>query len=335
MVDGRAVVAVKAEGAAEADDDGRNIMLRVFFTTLVIFFIAGSVPTATFADQGQASQTVFKSPEEAMKALVDAVQADDKQKMLNILGSEGKDAISSGDEVADMNNRAKFVKSYQDKVNFVKEADRVSIIIGKDDYPMAIPLVKKGEGWVFNTKEGLQELLRRRIGRNELSSINSCYSYMRAQREYGSVDRTMEGIMQYAQKFCSTPGKRDGLYWEVTEGEQPSPLGASYAAAAGEGYKSGEVCFFSPVPYHGYIYKILTGQGASAPGGAYNYVINGRMVGGFALVVWPAQYGVSGVMTFIVNQNGIVFEKNLGPGTDKIARAMTEYNPDATWSRAQ
>jgi hypothetical protein len=312
----------------------KSIVIGEFIVVAALLFAPVTI-SALFAQEQTQAQAVFKSPEEAMKALVDAVQSDNNQKMLTILGPEGKNAISSGDEVADKNHHAKFVNSYQEKVSFVKDKDRVSVILGKDNWPMAIPLVKKDDVWVFDTHAGLQELLKRRIGRNELSAINFCKNYVLAQIEYAKVDRTMEGVMQYAQKFCSTPGERDGLYWEVAAGEQPSPLGPSYAVAAGEGYKSKDTCSSSPAPYHGYNYKILTAQSAVAPGGAYNYVINGHMVGGFALAAWPAEYGTSGIMTFIVNQNGIVYEKDFGPDTAKIIKSITVYNPDQTWRRAQ
>ncbi len=317
-----------------------NIMDRkqIFFSA---FIVAAALSfnclifAPLFAGQLIQTQAVFKSPEEAMKALVDAVQAEDLQKELNILGPEGKDAISSGDEVADKINHVKFVKSYQEKVGFVKDKGSISVILGKDDWPMAIPIVQKKGGWAFDTQAGLQELLKRRIGRNELNAIKTSLDYVKAQREYAAIDRNLDGIMEYAQKFCSITGKRDGLYWETSEGEAPSPLGLLFAAAAGEGYRSGQTCFITPVPYHGYLYKMLTAQGEDASGGAYNYVINGHMVAGFALAAWPAEYRVSGVMTFIVNQNGIVYEKDLGPDTAALAKAITVYNPDQTWGRAE
>jgi hypothetical protein len=311
---------------------------RVFFNVLIVIALilyTSVLSSPLFAEQATQAQTVFQSPEEAMKALVDAVQADNTQKVMTILGPDGKDVVYSGDEVADKDNHAKFVKEYQEKVKFVADKDRISVIIGNDSYPMAIPLVKKDAGWVFDTPAGREEILKRRIGRNELSSIKVCQEYVQAQREYSSVDRNLNGVIEYAQRFCSTPGKRDGLYWEVPETEAPSPIDPLIAAAAGEGYASGKVCDITPEPYHGYIYKILTAQGSDAPGGAYSYVINGNMVAGFALVAWPAEYEVSGVMTFIVNQNGIIYEKDLGTRTDEIVKAMTEYNPDPTWSRAQ
>jgi len=309
--------------------------ITYFFASIAAFLFIAVVFSPLLAAQEKAAQIVFHSPEEAMKVFVEAIQADDMQKVLAILGPQGKDIIYSGDEVADKNNHAKFVKSYQEKVNFVKDKDVVSVIIGKDDYPLAIPIIKKEGGWVFDINTGLQELLKRRIGRNELSAINACRTYVQAQREYISAQRSQDGIMQYAQKFCSAPGKRDGLFWQEAQGEPPSPLGPVFVAASQEGYTPGEVCMISPAPYHGYHYKILAAQGIDAPGGQYSYLINGYMVAGFALIAWPAEYSVSGVMTFIVNQNGIVYEKNFGPRTDELARAVTEYNPDSTWSRAE
>jgi len=281
----------------------------------------------------EGKQKVFGSPEDAMKALAETARAGDTKGMMAILGPEGEDILSSGDEVADKNALEQFVKAYQEKVDFVKEKeDRVSIIIGNDNWPFPIPIVRRGESWVFDTKAGREEVLSRRIGRNELNAIQVCGAYVEAQREYASTDRERDGIIQYAQKVISDPYRRNGLYWEVGEGEIESPLGPLFAKAAQAGYTKKDE---KPIPYHGYYYKILKGQGMSAPGGAYKYVINGHMVAGFGLLAWPAEYGVSGVMTFVVNQNGMVYEKDLGPKTEAVARAMTLYNPDRTWRRAQ
>jgi hypothetical protein len=281
----------------------------------------------------EVKQKVFGSPEEAMKTLVETVKAGDRKGMMAILGPEGEDIIESGDEVADKNAQEQFVRAYQEKVDFVKEKeDRVSIIVGKDHWPLPIPIVKRGEGWVFDTKAGREEMINRRVGRNELKAIQVCLTYVEAQREYATTDRGRDGIIQYAQKIASDKDRRNGLYWEVAEGEVPSPLGPLAAKAAAEGYRrAGD----KPTPFHGYYYKILKGQGMSAPGGAYQYVINGHMVAGFALVAWPAEYDVSGVMTFIVNQNGTVYQKDLGLKTGELVKAMTLYNPDRTWKRAQ
>jgi len=304
------------------------------YASAVIVAVSVAVVAFVLPVSGQeVKQKAFGSPEEAMKTLVETVKAGDTKGIMAILGPEGEDIISSGDEVADKNALEQFVKAYQERVDFVKEKeDRVSIIIGNDHWPFPIPIVKKGEGWVFDTKAGREEVLNRRLGRNELNAIQVCSAYVEAQREYASTDRERDGIIQYAQKVVSDTGRRNGLYWEAAEGEVPSPLGPLAAEAAAEGYKR---TGGKPRPYHGYYYKILKGQGPNAPGGAYHYVINGHMVAGFALVAWPAEYGVSGVTTFLVNQNGTVYEKDLGPKTGERVKMMMRYNPDQTWSRAQ
>jgi hypothetical protein len=309
----------------------RDGMYRNASMAMVVVSVAVALVTLSVFAQ-EVKQKVFGSPEEAMKALADSVQAADMKGALAILGPEGEDIVSSRDEVADKADRERFLKMYQEKVTLVRDRDQVSVTLGNDYFPFAIPIVKKGEGWVFDTNAGREELLNRRIGRNELAAIQVCLAYVEAQREYASTDREQDGIIQYAQKVMSDPYRRNGLYWEAGEGEIESPLGPFIAQAAREGYtKKGN----KPTPNHGYYYKILKSQGKNAPGGAFSYVINGHMVAGFALVAWPAEYNVSGVMTFIVNQNGTVYQKDLGPKTEAIAKAMTLYNPDRTWKRAQ
>ena len=306
--------------------------LRRASVVLLIFMVVISIPVLPISAQ-EVKQKTFGSPEEAMKALAETAKTGDTKGMMAILGPEGEDIIDSGDEAADKNALERFVKAYQERVDFVREKeDRVSIIIGNDHWPFPIPIVRRGEGWVFDTKAGREEVLNRRVGRNELKTIQVCLAYVEAQREYAVTDRERDGIIQYAQKFASDKDRRNGLYWQPAEGEIPSPLGPFAAKAAAEGYKrAGD----KPTPYHGYYYKILKGQGKSAPGGAYHYVINGHMVAGFALVAWPAEYGVSGVVTFLVNQNGTVYQRDLGPKTGELAKAMTLYNPDGRWKRAQ
>ena len=216
-----------------------------------------------------------------------------------------------------------------------KETDKkVTLVVGNQEWPFPIPIVKKGETWVFDTKAGNEELLNRRIGRNELNTIQTCLAIVDAQREYAMKDRDSDKLLEYAQKFWSTPGKKDGLYWEAKEGEAQSPLGPLAARAVEEGYdgrKPGD----KPMPYHGYFYRILKAQGKNAPGGAYDYVVRGKMIGGFALVVFPAEYGASGIMTFIVNHDGVVYQKDLGKETGKIAKAMTKFDPDKTWKKVE
>ncbi len=312
-----------------------RIKIRCTWRYVLVLFVtvlAGAALLSLPVSAQEGKQKVFGSPEEAMKALAETVQAGDTKAAMAILGPEGEDILSSGDEVADRNTREEFVKEYQEKVDFVKEReDRVSVILGNDNWPFPIPIVKRGEGWVFDTKAGREEVLNRRVGRNELHAIQVCMAYVEAQRDYATTDWERDGIIQYAQKVMSDPYRHNGLFWEAGEDEVPSPLGEFIAQAAEEGYqKKGN----KPIPYYGYYYKILKGQGKSAPGGAYSYVISGHMVAGFALVAWPAEYDVSGVMTFIVNQNGTVYQKDLGPKTGTLAKAMTLYNPDRTWKRA-
>src|SRR5262244_137952 len=207
---------------------------------------------------------------------------------------------------------------------------KVVLQIGKDEWPFPIPLIKGSSGWHFDTQAGKEELLNRRIGRNELDVIQVCLAYVDAQREYYVRNPLNAALLQYAPKFISTKGKRDGLYWETAANEPPSPLGPLVAQARREGYKR---TAGKSVPYHGYYYKMLTRQGPDAPGGAYDYVVRGKMIGGFALVAYPAQYGSSGIMTFIVNHDGVVYEKDLGPNTASTAQSMTKFNPDKTWKK--
>lgn len=280
----------------------------------------------------ETGQKVFPSPQAAMQALVQALRGEDKEGLRAILGPEGDEIISCGDPVADQADRDRVLKAYEDKVDLApKENDQIEVVLGHENWPFPLPIVKGQQGWFFDTQAGKEEILNRRIGRNELDTIAVCQGYVEAQREYASADREQDEIIQYAQKLISDPGKRNGLYWEPAEGEAPSPAGPFVARAAAEGYQRGD----KPIPYHGYYFRILKGQGPKAPGGAYNYVIHGHMVAGFALVAWPAEYGVSGVMTFVVNQNGIVYEKDLGPKTAKTVPKMTRYNPDETWKRSQ
>jgi hypothetical protein len=206
--------------------------------------------------------------------------------------------------------------------------------VGKDDWPLPIPIRKKGSAWFFDTKAGKEEMLNRRIGRNELNTIDVLEAYVVAQREYAGKDRDGDGVYPYAQKFWSTPGKKDGLYWEAKEGEEASPFGPLSARAAQEGYKrKGKP--EKPSPYYGYYFKILKAQGKNAPGGAYDYVVKGNMIFGFGLVAYPAKYGSSGIMTFIVNQEGVVYQKDLGKGTAKAAGSIKRYDPDPTWKKVE
>ena len=305
--------------------------IQVYFALfMALFFLSVALPSPAWAQAEK--QRGFASPEEALKTLVETVRGNDAKGMMDILGPESEPLFSSGDEVRDGKEREWFVKAYQDRTDLVREKEnRVSAVLGNDAWPFPILIVKIGEEWVFDTRQGKEEILNRRVGRNELSAIETCLAFVEAQREYAGTDRERDGIIKYARKFMSTAGKRDGLYWEPREGEVPSPLGLLAARATAEGYR----LTGTRSPYHGYYYKILQGQGKSAPGGAYSYVINGHMVAGFAFAAWPAEYGESGVMTFIVNANGIVYEKDLGPKTEQIVRELKHYNPDGTWKRAK
>ncbi|HXX56396.1 MAG TPA: DUF2950 domain-containing protein, partial [Thermodesulfovibrionales bacterium] len=275
------------------------------------------------------------SPEDAVKALIEAVKTDNIDKFVAVLGSGSKSLFSSGDEVEDRAGMERFVKSYEEKNRIEKKgADRAILYTGNDDYPMPIPIVKKGQSWHFDTKAGKEELLTRRIGRNELQVIDVMETYVDAQREYIKKDWDNDGLYVYAQRLVSTPGKKDGLYWDAKEGEEQSPFGPLVAQATAKGYtKEGRA--EKPTPFHGYYFRILKAQGSHAPGGAYDYVSKGKMILGFGLMAYPAKYGSSGIMTFIVNQDGIVYQRNLGKQTAKTAGAMVKYDPDKTWTKVE
>ena len=273
------------------------------------------------------AQQVFQSPDEAAAALAAAVKSGDKNAMLKVFGPDGEDIISSGDEVSDASYREKFTSAYDAKHAIVTEGDNKAVLmLGDKDYPFPVPLVHRKTGWQFDAEAGRQEVLFRRIGHNELDAMQTCLAYVDAQNEYADKDRGA-GPGVYAQRIVSTPGHKDGLYWPK-DGDE-SPLGELAAEAAAEGYKVGG----GPQPFHGYYFRILTKQGSHAPGGALDYVVDGKMIGGFALVAYPAEYGNSGVMTFIVNHAGDVYQKNLGPNTDELAKRITAFDPDKSWTK--
>ena len=280
-------------------------------------------------------QKTFASPEEAVKALVAALKAEDTKALSALFGPGSKELVSSGDAVADKARRDRFVSDYESK-NKLEEAgpDKVVLYVGNQDWPFPIPVVKAQGAWRFAAKEGQEEILARRIGGNELGAIQVCLAYVDAQREYVMKDHDSDGLLEYAQKFWSDAGKKNGLYWETKAGDEQSPFGPLVGGARKKGYtakQSGS----KPAPYFGYYYRILTGQGKSAPGGAYDYVVKGNMIGGFALVAYPAQYGASGIMTFMVNHDGVVYQKDLGKNTEKNALAMKLFNPDSKWKKVE
>jgi len=264
------------------------------------------------------AQKAFPSPEEAAEAFVEAVSRDDQEAFKTLLGEDWKKFIP-----VDVNREGteKFLEAWKKSHRIVSEGDAKAMIeVGTKGWTLPIPIVKAKTGWKFDTRAGALELRTRRIGRNELSAMQSVLAYYDAQKEYSEKDRTGDGVLQYAQKLISSPGKKDGLYWPTAAGEEESPLGPAYAEV-----KAGSA-------YHGYFFRILKAQGKDAKGGALDYVVKGRMIGGFALVAWPAKYGDTGVMTFLINHSGVIFEKDLGPTTDSVARAMTRFNPDASWT---
>jgi Protein of unknown function (DUF2950) len=290
---------------------------------------AGVIALLAIASAAAAQQS-YPTPEEAAAALFSAVRADDQNAELAVLGPDGDDIVSSGDKVADDAIRERFLESYDAKHQITKNGDsKAVLVIGDDDYPFPIPLVRKADKWSFDTGEGRREILYRRIGRNELDAIQVSLAYVDAQDEYAEKDRAGAGAGVYAEHIVSNPGKKDGPYWPVATGEEESPLGELFVEASKEGYKAGE----GRSPYHGYYYKIITQQGPHAPGGAAHYVVNGKMIGGFALVAYPADYRNSGVMTFIVNHAGTVYQKDLGPDTARLAEKITSFDPDSTWKK--
>jgi hypothetical protein len=264
---------------------------------------------------------------------VRAAKSPAPQALLDVLGPGAEKLVDSGDPVADRAARDKFVRAAEEKRGLVESGkDQRTLEVGKDDWPFPIPIVKTRGGWYFDVAAGEDELINRRVGRNELSTIQSVLAYVDAQREYYSRNPEKSDLLHYAQRITSSPGKRDGLYWDAPQGEPPSPLGPLFATAQAEGYapKAGR-----PIPYHGYYYRILSEQGPHAKDGAYSYLAKGELVGGFALVAYPAEYGSSGVMTFIVNHDGVVFQKDLGEQTPSVAGAMKSFDPDPTWKRVE
>lgn len=284
------------------------------------------------AKQPLPQQQSYASPEAAAKALYDVVKTHDPKLIYAVLGPGSGKVVYTGDAVADKKMRDRFLAAYDTSIKIEHNSDsKATLLLGQKDWPFPFPLRKYANGWRFDAKAGAEEIVNRRIGENELFAIKFCLAYGDAQREY--AERAHDGeMLEYAQKFVSSKGKHDGLYWPTAKGELPSPLGPLFVRAKQEGYEKKGA---GPVPYHGYYYRILTSQGMAAGGGAYDYIVNGHMIGGYALVAYPSRWGASGVMTFICNYDGIVFQKNLGKDSAKIAAKMTRYNPDASWSKVE
>jgi hypothetical protein len=288
--------------------------------------LPGIVALALLTSASHAQQA-YPSPEQAASALAGAVKSGERRQMLKILGYDAQDIIESGDEVADAEMRQRFLSAYDARHSIKAGGNKKArLILGTEDFQFPIPLVNSKDGWEFDTDEGRIEILYRRIGRNELDAIQTCLAFADAENEYADKDRG-EGAGVYAQRIVSSPGKKDGLFWR--DEREPSPLGELAAQASAEGYALGD----QAVPYHGYYFRILKGQGSDAPGGAFYYVVRGKMIGGFALIAYPAEYGNSGVMTFMVNHAGVVYQKDLGKRTEIIAKRLPLFDPDQTWKK--
>jgi hypothetical protein len=313
-----------------------NMTKSVTTNVLILASLCCVLPMLSMAQAQPATTTAtigpkgFDTPQQAAAAIIKAAGDYNVPELLAILGPDGEDLVASGDQVEDKNNAVAFAKeaAAKNSIQIAKSnPNRATIIVGEEEWPAPIPLVRKNGKWYFNTKEGKQEILFRRIGENELDAITVCRGYVSAQMEYASDIHDNSGVNQYAQKIISTPGQQDGLFWKNADGTPDGPIGEAVAKALEEGYTAGKGGF------HGYYFKILNGQGANAPNGAINYVIEGVMIGGFALVAVPAEYRVTGVKTFIVNYDSVVYQKDLGPDSLEIVKKMELYNPDKTWQR--
>jgi len=308
-------------------ETGRNRLARGFVLTLMVLIVSG----LGFAQQ--AGQKTFPSAEDASQALFAAAQSGDKSTLLDILGPAGAPIVSSTDDVQDNNSREQFVAKYQQMHRLARQPDgTTTLYVGAENWPVPLPLVSKGGAWYFDTEAATKEILFRRIGKNEFAAMEVLDALIDAENDYYSESRDGKP-QQYAAKFASDEGKHNGLYWKTSEGEPESPAGPLVAYATGEGYGKKEA--EGPSPFHGYYYRILTAQGKSAHGGAKSYIVNGDMTGGFALLAYPADYRSSGVMTFIVGQDGVIYQKDLGPKTAELASAIKEYSPDKTWHKAE
>ena len=304
--------------------------LRLLATAVVfmIFSLSGANAGTALTQKG------FATPEEAVKAFAAAMASNDEKELLSIFGMAGKELISSGDPVRDQHRRDAFMADYNRKNQLAQEGPRTVLNIGEKDWPFPVPLVKKGDQWFFDTQAGKEEILNRRIGENELSTVQTLLAIVDAQREYAMKDRDNDGIREYAEKFGSDPGLKNGLYWPTQPGDPLSPLGELVADARAEGYrKSGSKQ--GSIPFHGYYFRMLAKQGKHASGGAFDYVVKKNMIGGFAVIAYPAAYGSSGVMTFMVNHEGVVCEKDFGRNNAKTATAMMSFDPDTTWKRVE
>ncbi len=311
----------------------QNVIVAILILLTMILGFSPVIASEQASSSSAQSQATYSTEDAAAKALYEVVKTHDVKSIYKVLGPGSAQLIYTGDQIADQEMRERFLAGYEQSVIFESNGDSKTIIlIGEKESPFPFPLVRGAKGWYFDSKAGAEEIINRRIGENEHFAIEFCLAYGDAQQEYAEQDWNGDGIIEYAQKLLSSPGKRDGLYWPTGKGEPNSPLGQLAARAMREGYsaKNG-----GPEPFHGYFFKILSGQGKDAQGGAYDYIVNGHMIGGYGLVAYPSLWGTSGVMTFTCSHDGIVYQKNLGAGTLDAALTVKLFNPDKSWSKAQ
>lgn len=308
------------------------LMVQLLTGLMAVWVVLGVLPSFPALAADAVVQKTFASPRQAVAALIDALQEDSVAELLAIFGADAEGLISSGDPVADQNGRSRFLSAYEEKYHLEQESEgRMMFLVGSNEYPFPIPIVLRDGVWFFDTREGMEEILNRRIGRNELHTIEVMRVYTDAQREY-ACGKSNGCVSEFAQKLSSSDGKKDGLYWDAGEGEEESPFGPLIARATEMGY-AGRLDEDPPEPYQGYFFKILKRQGENAVGGAFDYVVDGKMILGFGLVAYPARYGASGIMTFIVNQEGVIYEQDLGEETSRVAAAMSSFDPDGSWRK--
>ena len=313
----------------------RNRFAAVGVSLVVLICLAGCASKENKTASTDQPQTTYASADQAVAEAIEALRANDRAALTRIFGPEADELLDSGDEVADRNRIQKFLALYDEKHQLQPEKDgKMVLVVGKTDWPMPVPVAKDESGkWRFDTEAGKEEMLNRRIGQNELDVIQVCEAIVDAQKEYAIADPDNNGIPEYAMKIVSDPGRKNGLYWPTAEGETPSPLGPLVAGAVEQGY--GPPSTTTPGTYHGYRYRLLKSQGPNAEGGALDYVIHGQMIGGFAVVAYPADYGNSGIMTFMTNYKGVIYQKDLGDQTDDLVAAMTRYDPDSSWTKVE
>lgn len=316
--------------------------IRQILQAVAAAVIASTFPFSAMAQaasppalKSTVAQKTFASADDAAKALAEAVRAKNVDGLLAVVGPGSSSWLFSGDMVQDRNDWERFLAAYDQKHALSEKDGKMVLEVGDDAWPFPAPIVKRGDKWAFDTNAGREEIVNRRVGRNELDAIQTLLAIVDAQREYASTDADGNGFADYAKKFRSSPGKKDGLFWPTDGNAAPSPLGPLVATAAREGYGKAAKKDEGPQAYHGYYYKILTKQGRNAPGGAFDYMVGDKLLGGFAVIAWPATYRVSGVTTFLVNYDGTVYEKDLGPQTGSVAAATTVFNPDKTWRKEQ